>query len=260
MLLSVDIGNTYIKFAVFDESDEIKAKFKISTKSIHSDDEYCIMIKQFLSAVDNNIIITESVVTSVVPSVTSTMSSALEKLTSSRPFLIGPGTHTGFKIRIYDSAELGADIVANAAAAVSDYCKPCIVIAMGTATTFTLINSDGEVTGTIIHPGLKVCARALTDSAALLTDINVSAPKKLIGQNSDESIRSGLINGHVCMIDGIIDRIISENGFNSNECSLVSTGGLAPYVIPFCDHKITMDPELTLRGSALLYRLNRKRS
>ena len=258
MLLAADIGNSYIKFAVLNESNDISARFKISTNSIRSDDEYYILIKQFLSDFDTSLIINESVVTSVVPSVTGTLISALEKLTHSRPFIVGPGTRTGFRIKIYDSAELGADIVSNAAGAISKYTCPCIITAMGTATTFTLINANGDITGTIIHPGLKVCARALTESAALLTDINFSSPKKLIGQNSEESIRSGLINGHICMIDGIIDKILKQNGLSEEECSLVATGGLSPYAIPFCDHKITVDPDLTLVGSSLLYRMNRK--
>ena len=260
MLISADIGNSYIKFAVFNDSDEICSRFKFSTFPGRSGDEYYILIKQFLSESDEIIKVTESVVSSVVPSVTGAVVSALEKLTGSRTFIIGPGTHTGFKIKIYDSAELGADFVSNTAAA-NEICKEaCIVIAMGTATTFTLIDSNGDVTGTVIHPGLKVCARALTDSAALLADVNVSKPEKLIGQNSEESIRSGLINGHICLVDGIIDKILERHETDANSMSLISTGGLAPYVIPYCRHKIVNYPDLTLRGSALLYRLNRRKS
>ncbi len=259
MLLSADIGNSYIKFALFDSSDTILTRFKLSTDTKRSSDEYYIIIKHFLFDYNNDLQITESVVSSVVPSVNSAVISALEKLTGTRPFMIGSGTHTGFRINIYDASELGADFVSNTAGALSKYSTPCIVIAMGTATTFTLIDSNSNVNGTIIHPGLKICARALTNSAALLTDINVSKPQKLIGQNSEESIQSGLINGHICMIDGIIDKIIYQNGLDENAVSLVATGGLVPYVIPFCSHNITIDQDLTLRGSVILYRLNRKR-
>ena len=192
MLLSADIGNSYIKFAVFNENDEICTSFKLSTSSRRSSDEFYIIIKQFLSDYNKDITITESVVSSVVPSVNNALISALEMLTHSRPFIIGSGTHTGFRIKIYDASELGADFVSNTAGALSKYKPPCIIVAMGTATTFTFINSDGDVTGTIIHPGLKVCAKALTSSAALLTDINVAKPKKLTVRNLNQTEIPGL--------------------------------------------------------------------
>jgi len=262
MLLSIDIGNSYIKFAVIDDSDNIKYRFSVSSSAHRSPDEYAMLIKQFLADCDasGDISINSSVICSVVPSLTRSLYIAAEKISATKPFVIASGTKTGFKIKIYDSSELGADIVSNAAAARAAASYPLIIVDMGTATTFTALDQNGDVIGTVIHPGLNVCMNALADSAAKLSEEPILAPRKLIGQNSTESIQSGLIYGHAAMVDGIISKIINEiKKQSADELSLVATGEFSPIITPFCKFKFISDPDLTLKGNALLYRLNRKK-
>ncbi len=258
MVLSCDIGNSYIKFAVFGDNDEVLYGFSVATSVKRSSDEYRLLIKQFLNSAPVDFEITDAVISSVVPSVTSAISKALSDYTA-RPFIIGSGTHTGFKIKIYESSELGADIVSNVAATRDAAGYPAIVVDMGTATTLTAVDTNGDITGTIIHPGLGVCSHALTESAAKLSDVMISQPEKLIGQNSNESIKSGLIFGHACMIDGLISKMESEICTDNCDIKLIATGEFAPYVAPFCERKMEIKPDLTLRGNVLLYRLNRKK-
>lgn len=257
MLLSIDIGNTFIKFAVFNDSDEILQRFSLSSYPARSSDEYELLIRQFLSSSD--LCVDAVVISSVVPSLTSPISTAANNITSSRPFFIGAGTHTGFKIKINDSSELGSDIVANTAAALKIISPPFVIVDMGTATTLTVIDKFGDVVGTIIHPGISVSQKSLSNSAAQLYDVTLLKPKKLIGQNSAESIQSGLINGHICMIDGLIScirrEICSSDGLH---LSIVATGDFADYVIPYCSEEIMIVPDLTLRGNTVLFRMNRR--
>ncbi|MBR6917384.1 MAG: type III pantothenate kinase [Clostridia bacterium] len=257
MVFSIEIGNSFIKSAVFDDNDIIISRSSFASKTHRSSDEYRLLIKQFLDET-LQAKIDAVVISSVVPSITPSVSRALEELFGIKPFIIGSGTHTGFKLKIKDPSELGADIVSNTAAAKADHKTPIIIIDMGTATTLTAIDRSGDLTGVIIHPGIKVCASALSDSAALLSDVDISKPKNLIGQNSAQSIQSGIINGHIAMIDGLIERLSMELCDNEDELSLVATGEFSPYVVPFCKHSITIDRDLTLRGSVILYRMNRR--
>ncbi len=259
MLLSIDIGNTYIKTALFDEDDNILSKFSISSAFRRSSDEYGLLIDGFISEYISNI--DAVVICSVVPSLTKPLFEAAEKISGTKPFLIASGTKTGFKIKIYDASELGADIVSNVAASrqVSGY--PQIIVDAGTATTFTVVDRSGDVIGTLIHPGLKICIDALALSAAKLSEETVQAPRKLIGQNSTESIQSGVIYGHAAMIDGIISKICDElKEADADKPSLIITGENADIITPFCNYSFICDPDLTLKGGALLYRLNRRRS
>lgn len=260
MVLSVDVGNSFIKFALFD-GDEPAARFSVSTVSGRSIDEYVLFIKNFFEEFIEDGQIEASVLSSVVPSVTDAISSAVESVVGKRPFVIGRGTHTGFKIKIYDPSELGADIVSNVAAASAAYGYPCVVIDLGTATTLTAVDKNGDVMGTVIHPGLKVCLSSLAETAAKLNEVEMVPGRKLIGQNSSESIISGVINGHVCMINGLLDRIISEIGGDNAECvKVVATGENADIIIPLCKMDVIIDKDLTHKGNVLLYRLNAKRN
>jgi len=259
MVLAVDIGNSYIKFAVFDETDAVRSFFSISSYPLRSADEYRLLIKQFLCEDDTDISLECAVISSVVPSITLPISNAVSRLTGKRPFIIGAGTHTGFRIKINESSELGADIVSNVAAARTLYSNPIVIIDAGTATTLTAVDSNGDVIGTIIHPGIKICSDVLSRSAAQLTDVVLSYNNKLIGQNSTESIQSGLINGHSSMIDGLISKIRAQLCTDGTSLSIVATGDYAELVIPYCSEKIDIVGDLTMRGSIILYRMNKRK-
>ena len=259
MLLSIDIGNSIIKFAVYKLPSFDKATgFHVASSSIKSPDEYRLLMNQFLSESQLSEQINASVIASVVPSLTGPIYQAAMQICGCKPFIIGTGTHTGFKINIDIHSQLGADIVANVAAARLALTPPFVVVDMGTATTLTAIDRNGNIAGTIIHPGLKISLDILSHSAALLNDVPLTKPAVLVGQNTITSIQSGIINGHICMIDGFIQQL-HETLCNMDETlSLIATGGHAETVIPNCRYKIEIDPDLTVRGAAVLYYSNRK--
>ena len=259
MLIAADIGNSNIKFAVFNDNNDILLKFRISSKTKRSADEIRLLIKQFLSESNENLNIDSAVITSVVPSITSSVYDALSVISSSKPFTIGTGTRTGFKIRIDDASELGADIVANVASARSKLKAPFVVIDTGTATTVTAVDKNGDIIGVIIHPGIKVCKSALLSSAAKLSDVSLEYPEKLIGQNSEESIKSGIIFGHICMINGLVSMIKQELCADGETLGIIATGRNSALLAPYLAEKPEIDEDLALRGSASLFRLNRKK-
>ncbi|MCI8611489.1 MAG: type III pantothenate kinase [Clostridiales bacterium] len=260
MLLSIDIGNSVIKFAVYaPPAFEKAAGFRIAASSIKSSDEYRLLINQFLSEFHLTGQIHSSVIASVVPSLTTPIYQAAMAICQNKPFIIGTGTHTGFKINIDIHSQLGADIVANVAAARLMCQPPFVVVDTGTATTFTAINSNGNVVGTIIHPGLQTSLDALTGSAALLNEVPLVKPSTLIGQNSITSMQSGIINGHISMIDGFIQQMREILCAEDERLALIATGGHAQTLIPYCNNKIEIDSDLTVRGAAALYYSNRKR-
>lgn len=258
MLIAVDIGNTNIKFGVFDGScEKLISMFSVSSAAVRTADEYKFIIKNFLG---DDIIADASVISSVVPHITVPISEALASVCSKQPFIIGTGTRTGFPIRIDVQAQLGADIVSNAAGAFG-FCRlkpPFAVVDMGTATTVTCVNSDGALIGTVIAPGADTSLTALLKSAALLSDAPLSKPSELIGKNSYDSIRSGAYYGTVYMIDGFIRNVRSCLCQGGDELTLVGTGGLCD-ILEDCRNKFTVVPDLTLRGAAALFYLNRSK-
>ncbi|MCR5485502.1 MAG: type III pantothenate kinase [Clostridiales bacterium] len=257
MELSTVIGNSYVKFALFD-GERAVSRFSVSSKVARSSDEYKLMIRSFIGDHIANGDVEASVVCSVVPSVTDSVIRALADEIGNKPFVIGPGTRTGFKIKIYDPTELGADIVSNVAGAKALVPSPFVVMDFDTATTLAIVNADGDIEGVIIHPGLKLCLRALSSNTALLNDVPLDDRRKLIGQNSRESIVSGIINGHISMINGFIESIKDEICKDGEKLSLVATGKNAAYIVPFCKEIIKTEEDLTHAGNLLLYRSNIK--
>ena len=259
MELSVVIGNSYIKFALFD-GDTSVCRFSVSSRTPRSADEYKLIIRSFIGDNLDRGDVCASVICSVVPSVTNAVIRALADVTGKKPFVVGPGTRTGFRIRIYDPSELGADIVSNVAAAKALVPSPSLVIDLGTATTFAVTDKSGDMIGAIIHPGLKVCLKSLASSTAMLNEVSISDRHKLIGQNSEESILSGVINGHISMINGIIESVKNEVCKDGETLSVIATGQNAPSIIPFCKDNIKIEEDLTHMGNLLLYRSNTKQN
>jgi len=258
MLLVIDIGNTNINIGVFAGSQsELLFSFAISATCRRTPDEFTLLIKNILRehSIDT---ISSAVISSVVPSITTDVSVACKNISGSNPFIIGAGTHTGFPIKIDVQSQLGADIVSNTAAAF-EFCKPPFaVIDVGTATTVTAVNSDGQLVGTVIAPGASVSLDALNASCALLTDVSFTCTDSIIGKNSTDSIRSGAFYGHIYMIDGFINQIREELCKCGETLDLVGTGGLSEKILSFCGNKPRIVPNLTLIGAAALYYNNRK--
>ena len=257
MLFAADIGNSCIDIGLFDEAGNLKMKSKISSVGSRTVDEYTVVISGLLAA--NGFLpnaITDGIVSSVVPGLTAVIKSAVKKLSDISFVEVGPGTKNGLKIRIDVQTQLGADIVANAVAATSEYRTPVIIIDVGTVTTITAVDADGVLEGVIISPGLKVSLDAMADAASGLNDVSLLKPKRFIGKNTAESVCSGVMYGHVFMIEGFVSEIRRMQGYANARA--VMTGGLAETVRPLCTLRIDYDPDLVLKGLFLIHRKNQK--
>jgi len=253
MILAVDIGNSNIVLGCF-EGNDIKFVERLSTNQNSTALEYTVLIKTILEL--NNLSgypFQGGIISSVVPSVTQTVKEAMVRLTGKPIMVVGPGIKTGLKIMLDNPAQLGSDRVADAVAAINYYPCPLIIIDMGTATTISAISRDKDFLGGMIIPGLRVSLDSLTNRTSQLPKISLEPPKKVIGSNTIDCMKSGIIYSTASSIDGVIDRIEEEIG---EKCTVISTGGLAKTIIPFCKHKITIDDKLLLKGLMVIYNKN----
>ena len=253
MILAIDIGNTNIVMGVFD-GERLLFRERISSNQKTTDLEYAMATK---TALEMNGVqaekLTGVVMSSVVPSITNTFKRAVEKLTAAQLVVVGPGVRTGLKIMIDDPGQLGSDLVVDAVAGIAEYPVPQIIIDMGTATTFSVIGSDGSYLGGVISTGMAVSAEALFNKTSQLPRISFDRPRRVIGKNTVDCMKSGIMYANACSIDGMIERIEEELGAS---CTVIATGGLAGIVTPLCKRKIILDDDLMLKGLALIYNRN----
>ena len=253
MLLVIDVGNTHITMGVF-EGKELKATFRTTAKQPRTSDEYGIQLCDLLEHRDFDITkIEDVIVSSVVPGLTQTLRDAVIRLTGKQVMVVGPGIKTGLKILLDNPAQLGSDRVADAVAAVHNYPCPLIIVDMGTATTVSVIDRNQSFLGGMIIPGLRVSLDSLTSRTSQLPNISLDPPKKVIGSNTVDCMRSGIIYSNASSIDGIIDRIEEELG---EKCTVISTGGLSKTIIPYCKHDIIIDDMLLLKGLMIIFNKN----
>lgn len=253
MTLTIDIGNTNIVLGCFD-GDAILFRERISTNHTATDLEYAVSIKTALEMYHlNPENITGAIVSSVVPSVTNTFRRAIEKLCGVKPLVVGPGIKTGLSIRIDNPAQLGSDLVVDAVAGIHEYPVPQIIIDMGTATTFSVIDKNSNYLGGVITTGMAVSADALVSRTSQLPRIAFEVPKKVIGSNTVDCIKSGIMYGNAAIIDGMVSRIEAELG---EKCTVIATGGLSALVAPLCKTRLILDDDLLLKGLMLIYRKN----
>ena len=255
MLLAVDIGNTNIKFGIFDE-DELVRTLTVSCDKNQTADEYGVELYSLIRLMGvHRTDFDGCIISSVVPVVTARIQTAVLDTLGVEALIVGSGVKTGLNIHIENPAQLGADLVTACVAANAKYPAPCIVISMGTATALCVIDKHRTMLGVSIAPGMMVSLNALTGNAALLYSVSLDAPKSVIGNNTDRSIRSGVVWGTVCMIDGLIDKIEQELG---EACTIVATGGMAKTIIKYCNHDITVQDDLIMQGLKLIYDRNQK--
>ena len=253
MILTVDIGNTNIVIGCF-EGKRLCFLERFETNQRWASLEYGVIFRETFSLYGMDASAVEGgIISSVVPSVTDTVKMAAERFTGSRFLAVGPGIKTGLKLAVDNPAQQGSDLVVAAVAAVHDYPVPQILIDMGTATTVSVIDKSGAFIGKMILPGVMVSLDALSSRAAQLPKISLEPPKKLIGSNKVDSMKSGILYGSAGALDGLIDRIQEELG---EPCTLIATGGLARVIVPLCRNRILLDEELLLRGLLLLYEKN----
>ena len=257
MILAIDIGNSNLVIGAF-ENEKLKFVARISSNTNKTADELAVMIK---SVLENHGTcysdISGTIISSVVPYLTQTCSEAIKLLTGKEPFVVGPGIKTGINILIDNPAQLGSDLLVDSVAASNLYPKPVIIIDMGTATTFSVVDENNCMIGGAIMPGLRISVNALSEKTAQLPHINIEAPKKAIGTNTIDCMKSGVVFGAAAMIDGMIDRFEEELG---KKCFVVATGGLAEEVCKHTKHRIEYNKNMILEGLYILYNKNLKQN
>ena len=268
MLLAIDVGNSSISLGLFDltATDPRPAPAltaKLSAATGRTADEYAVIIRGLLADKGYHGAITAAVMGSVVPQLTHTLEAAVQKLGGDTPIPvthIGGGVRTGISLRVEDPAALGADIVTNASAAVKLYGAPVIFLDFGTATVCGAVNLARELVGVSISPGVSTSLEGLRAAAAQIPYMELKAPDSALGKNTAAALRSGLVLGTACMIDGMICRIKEELKLPQNAAlPIVATGGLAELVLPACTHEIAHEPDLTLLGLYFIYKATAER-
>ena len=255
MLLAIDIGNTNIVIGGI-EDDQIRFEARIATDHIKTSDQYGVEIKNLLDFFGVPLSqVEDCIISSVVPPVFNSVRTGLVKLTGLTPMVVGPGIKTGLNIRMDDPSSVGSDRIVIAVAALQQYAPPLTLVDMGTATTIEVVDCGNTYLGGCIIPGVRVSAEALSSHASQLPGIQLDKPRRVIGKNTVECMRSGIMYGAAAMLDGMLDRIEEELG---KPTTVVGTGGIAQFVVPLCKREIKLEKNLLLKGLNLLYKKNKK--
>lgn len=256
MILAINIENTNTVIGCFQEEKIIFVE-SISTSLTRTELEYAISFKNIfeLHGLDMNQI-EGAIIASVVPPVTNVVRQAVKRLSEKEVLIIGPGVKTGLNIMTEQPSQVGSDLVANAVAGIAEYPVPLIVVNMGTATTLSVVDAKKHYIGGMIIPGVRISSESLTEGTAQLPKISLEKPKKVIGSNTVECMKSGLIYGTAACIDGSIARI--ERELKEKAASIVVTGEAAKYIVPYCERKMFLDEHLLLKGLKLIYEKNQK--
>jgi len=253
MLLAIDVGNTNITLGLF-RDEELISQWRLLTDRQRSGNEYRTDLAElFESASIDPRDINGIAIASVVPQLDRALTQMCEDYLQLTPLFINHTTDTGLKI-VYDSpADVGVDRIVDAAAAVTKYGAPCIVVDFGTATTFNVVNARREYLGGAIAPGLMISAEALFARAAKLPRVEIKRPEKVIGSSTIGAMQSGLYHGYVGLVDGMLEQMIAEVG---EKPRVIATGGLASVIAPASRLIEDIDPILTLDGLRLIYERN----
>ena len=255
MLLAIDIGNTNIVIGII-RNDEILFKARIATDRLRTSDQYGVEIRNMLEAFDIRMSdISDCIIASVVPPVFNSVYTGVLKMTGKQPLVVGPGLKTGLNIHVDIPSQVGSDRIVAAVAALAEYKAPLVLIDMGTATTIEVVEPENVYMGGVIFPGVMVSLDSLTSRAAQLPGISLDKPKNIIGKNTVDCMRSGMMYGTAAMLDGMIDRIAEELGHQS---TIVATGGMAQFITPLCRHEIILEKELLLKGLNIIYKKNKQ--
>lgn len=266
MLLAIDIGNSSISIGVFDAPSApetgteccrptLRLHAKMAADWHRSADEYAVTLRSLLTQDGMTLLaqgggLTGVVIGSVVPPLTHVLRQAVERLTLLAPVpvtLVGSGMRTGISLLVDEPAQLGADIVANATAACWLYGAPVLVVDFGTATVISAVNANRALMGVTIAPGVQTALEGLRTSAAQIPYVELKQPDAVLGKNTADATRSGLVYGTACMVDGMIDRI-RDAAHLPKHTPVVATGGLSALVAPHCQHTLCLEPDLTLMG------------
>lgn len=256
MILTIDIGNSNIVLGGVRE-DTIVFEARLRTETNKTSDQYCVDLKILLDVYG---VRTEDVegciISSVVPQVLNSFQTAIKKLTGKTSLVVGPGIKTGLDIRLENPGQTGADLVVADVAALREHKPPLIIIDMGTATTMSVLDETGAHIGGCIIPGVQISLAALTEKTALLPGLQLDQPKRAIGRNTIDAMRSGIMMGTACMLDGMVERMEQELGCKT---TVIATGGIAKFVVPLCKTPMIYDKDLLIKGLVALYKDNQKK-
>ena len=197
--------------------------------------------------------ITGGIISSVVPQLTDILKRSLQICCEIEPLVVGPGIKTGLNILIDNPKQLGSDLVVDAVAALAEYKPPLIVLDLGTASTMSVLDRNGNYRGGVIIPGVRISLDALASRASQLQNISLEAPAHVVGTNTIDCMKIGLIYGQASMFDGMIDRIEEELG---EKATIVATGGLARPILMHSHHEIIIDDDLLIKGLVHIYKKN----
>jgi type III pantothenate kinase len=254
VLLVVDVGNTQTHIGTFDGSTLVE-HWRFATVRDSTCDELGAALGSLLGlrgmALDQ---IDASIVSSTVPQLRPEWTGMAERYLGHEMPVVGPGLKTGMPIRYDNPREIGPDRLVNAVAGYDRLGGPCVIVDFGTAVTHDIVSRDGEYLGGVIFPGVEISLEALSERAAALFKIDLTPPRGLIGKSTVEAIRSGVLYGFAAMVDGIVARLREELG---DDTRTLATGGLAGFIVPYCDSIDDVDDLLTLTGLRLLWERNR---
>ncbi len=254
MIIAIDVGNTNIAVGGIDDQGIIFEE-RLSANRQTTEMEYAMGVKSILNLheVDREQI-EGGIIASVAPELTDVLKGALRKFSIDPVIVVGPGVKTGMNIIIDNPGQLGSDLLVDAVAAAAEYPLPVIIVDLGTATTLCVVNDKRQYIGGVFLPGVRTGLDSLVKTTSLLPQIAMEAPKHVIGRNTIEAMKSGVIYGNAAAIDNMIRRIEKEMG---RDCHVVATGKLAETVIPYCEHRIPVDKDLLLKGLKIIYDKNR---
>jgi len=254
MLLCIDIGNTNITLGLF-EGAALGPRWRLSTEHERMPDEFGLQVTGLLALAGKSPADISGVsMASVVPPLTGRWIDTCRVYLKSEPLLVDAGVRTGVKIRYEDPRAVGADRVADAAAAYRLYGGPACIVDFGTATTFDAISSKGEYLGGAIAPGIGIAAQALFQRTAKLPRVDLSRPPSAIGRNTVHAIQSGLLFGYVGLVEGMVARFRAELG---SEMKVIGTGGQVDLIAHETRVIEILAPWLTLDGLRMIYEMNR---
>ncbi|MBQ0099218.1 MAG: type III pantothenate kinase [Firmicutes bacterium] len=250
----MDIGNTNIKYGVFDEK-KLLASFRVSSKRNRTADEYGSDLVNLLADKGiNKSDISGIIISSVIPSLNYTITHMCEYFFSLTPLMIGAGIKTGLKIQVENPKEVGADIIVNSVSALKKYGGPIVVVDFGTATTFDIITENNCLIGVVIAPGIKTALEGLVNSTAQLPMIEIDAPKSVVGKNTITAMQAGVVFGFSGLVDNILNKIKKE--LKVENLTVVATGGLGEIIAKEVKSITKVDRTLTLDGLKYIYELN----
>ncbi|HKR23057.1 MAG TPA: type III pantothenate kinase [Pyrinomonadaceae bacterium] len=254
MLLAIDAGNTNITLGAYNGA-ELLANWRMITERTRTADEYGIELGNLFDAAGMNVNdVAAVIVASVVPQLNETLKVMSERYLQRTPVFVDHTMKTGLKILYVQPAELGADRIVDAVAAVEKYGPPCIVVDFGTATTFNAVNSKREYLGGIIAPGIMTAAEALFSRAAKLPRVAIERPKSLIGKSTVEAMQSGIYHGYANLVNGLIEDMYHAM---QETPKVIVTGGLARVIEGGLHYTFEFDQNLTLDGLRIVYEMNK---